>query len=215
MNQQLTNTAADNSREAIINRLEGVIASKVVEREGHIEEIHVLVDKSRSAKQVSRDVQSTFVAWFGETVDHRKISVAQMEGYQTKRTPVGRIAFDRIVSACEPDGRVTVTVALSYEDSEGVGELSAYVGKKGRLKLASDATLLALRKMFDLKFGLTLEDVQKTSLAGEDVVNAVVLLTRDTEESLLVGAAFVKQSDLEAAVKATLDAVNRRLPHLL
>lgn len=215
MNQDFMNKGTDNSKEAMINRLEGVIASKVVEKEGVIEEIHVLVDKTRSSKQVSRDVQSTFVAWFGESVDHRKISVAQMEGFQTKKSHVGRISFERIVASAEPDGRITITVTLSFGDLEGEGELSAYVGKKGRLKLAADATLIALRKMFDLRFGLTLEDVQKNSVAGEDVVNAVILLTRGMEESLLIGASFVKQSDLEATVKATLDAVNRRLPHIL
>lgn len=215
MNQDFMNKGTDNSKEAMINRLEGVIASKVVEKEGVIEEIHVLVDKTRSSKQVSRDVQSTFVAWFGESVDHRKISVAQMEGFQTKKNHIGRISFERIVASAEPDGRITIHVTLSFGDLEGEGELSAYVGKKGRLKLAADATLIALRKMFDLRFGLTLEDVQKHNVAGEDVVNAVILLTRGMEESLLIGASFVKQSDLEATVKATLDAVNRRLPHIL
>lgn len=215
MKQELWQNQTDNSRESVINRLEGVIASKVIEKEGLIEEVHVLVDKTRSPKQVSRDVQSTFVAWFGEALDHRKISVAQLEGFQTKKVATGRISFEKMIHTSEPDGRITISVTLSYEDLEAVGEVSAYVGRRGRLKLSADATLIAIRKMFDLRFGLTLEDVQKTVVGGEEVINSVILLTKGMEECLLVGAAFVKQSDLEATVKATLDAVNRRLPHIL
>lgn len=215
MDQQQLNKAVDNSRESILNRLEGVLASKVIEKDGVIEEVHVLVDKSRSPKQVSRDIQSTFVAWFGESLDHRKISVAQLEGFQTKKVAIGRVTFERMVHTLEPDGKMTISVTLSYESHEGVGEASAYVGKKGRLKLAAEATLLAMRKMLDLKIGLTLEDVQKTTVGGEEVVNAAILLTQGVDECLLIGAAFVKQSDLEATVKATLDAVNRRLPQLI
>lgn len=215
MKQELWQNQTDNSRESVINRLEGVIASKVIERDGFIEEVHVLVDKTRSPKQVSRDVQSTFVAWFGEVLDHRKISVAQLEGFQTKKVPTGRVSFEKMIHTSEPDGRITISVSLSFEDLDGFGEVSAYVGRRGRLKLSADATLIAIRKMFDLKFGLTLEDVQKSTVGGEEVINAVVLLTKGMEESLLVGSAFVKQSDLEATVKATLDAVNRRLPHIL
>lgn len=215
MDQQQLKNASDNSRESILNRLDGVLASKVIEKDGIIEEVHVLVDKSRSPKQVSRDIQSTFVAWFGESLDHRKISVAQLEGFQTKKVSLGRVTFERMVHTLEPDGRMTISVTLSYESYEGTGEASAYVGKKGRLKLAADATLLAMRKMLDLKLGLTLEDVQKSTVGGEEVVNAAVLLTQGVDECLLIGAAFVKQSDLEATVKATLDAVNRRLPQLI
>lgn len=215
MDQQQLKDPTDNSRESILNRLEGVLASKVIEKDGHIEEVHVLVDKTRSAKQVSRDVQSTFVAWFGEPLDHRKISVAQLEGFQTKKLSHGRVAFERMVHTLEPDGKMTIAVTLSYEGLEGTGEASAYVGKKGRLKLAAEATLIAMRNMLDLKLGVTLEDVQKIAIGGEEAVNAVILLSQGVDECLLIGAAFVKQSDLEATVKATLDAVNRRLPQLI
>ena len=50
---------------------------------GGILEIHVVADTARSAKMVARDVESILVAKIGLSIDHRKISVAQVEGKET------------------------------------------------------------------------------------------------------------------------------------
>ena len=50
---------------------------------GGILEIHVVADTARSAKMVARDVESILVAKIGLSIDHRKISVAQVEGEET------------------------------------------------------------------------------------------------------------------------------------
>lgn len=211
MSQEFQSVPQEQNRETILNRIDGVIASKVIEKQGVIDEVHILVDKTKSPKQVSRDVQSIFAAYFDEELDHRKISVAQMDGFQQKAKAVGRVSFERLSYNQHPDGKLELNIQLSFNDREATGVQSAYVGKRGRLKIASEATVDALRQLFQTPIGIVVEDVARTEIAGEEIIHAAITLSRGPQEELMVGSAVVSQSDLEATVKATLDAVNRRM----
>ena len=46
---------------------------------GHILEVHVGALPGRNPKQIARDVESMIVAKLGMPIDHRKISVAQVD----------------------------------------------------------------------------------------------------------------------------------------
>lgn len=64
----------------LLNKIPGVINTKVVaNEEGKPTEIHVLADLSRGPKQIVRDVQSALLASYNLSVDHKIISVAQIE----------------------------------------------------------------------------------------------------------------------------------------
>src|SRR5438067_7038353 len=61
-------------------RLTGVLAVRVVgDRAGRPVEIHVLSDHAKPAKQIVRDVRAVAQTVFGLELDHRIVSVAQLE----------------------------------------------------------------------------------------------------------------------------------------
>jgi hypothetical protein len=80
-----------------------------------------------------------------------------------------------------------------------------------RLALLGDAAARALTELLPLGYGVLVADVQPVATeAGEAVVAAVTLLTPEDEATLL-GVARADDGVAQAAVRAVLDAVNRRL----
>ncbi|MEA3409797.1 MAG: hypothetical protein U9Q95_05565, partial [Candidatus Eisenbacteria bacterium] len=70
--------------ERALTGLKDVRSARIVTNgDGGILEVHVVADSARSAKMVARDVESMLVAKIGLSIDHRKISVAQVEGEET------------------------------------------------------------------------------------------------------------------------------------
>ena len=66
--------------ENLLQSLKGVTSSRVVvSPDGEITEIHVLTEGGLTPKQVVRNVESALLAQLGIKVDHRRISVAQVE----------------------------------------------------------------------------------------------------------------------------------------
>ena len=85
---QKTPTAAE--VQSAIERVRGVMASRVVAEDGAISEVHILAETSRSAKQIVRDVESLCAAQFGIELDHRKVSVALINQTQGDRRQIRR-----------------------------------------------------------------------------------------------------------------------------
>jgi hypothetical protein len=63
----------------LINKIDGVINSKIIVEKEDITEIHILANKLRSAKQIVRDVESCILASFDYRIDRRVVSIAQIE----------------------------------------------------------------------------------------------------------------------------------------
>ena len=67
--------------EEAIHALRDVRSVSIVpDDDGGILEVHVVSDSDRQPKRVARDVESLIVAKLGMAIDHRKISVAQVDG---------------------------------------------------------------------------------------------------------------------------------------
>src|SRR5215218_1468303 len=70
-------------------RLGGVLAVRVVgDRNGRPIEVHVLSDHTKPAKQTVRDVRAVAQTVFGLEIDHRIVSVAQLNT-NDQNAPVG------------------------------------------------------------------------------------------------------------------------------
>jgi hypothetical protein len=66
--------------EDALRRLRGVTSAHIVlDVNGQIAEIHIIADGDRQPKQIVRDVETTVLATLHVKVDHRKISVAQID----------------------------------------------------------------------------------------------------------------------------------------
>lgn len=202
--------------EDIIRQIKDVISARIVtDSNGEITEIHVLAGSGRGPKQVVRDIESAFMAQFGLSVDHKKISVAQMQDEEAART--GLEIRPKVVSVTVLSTGRTTEIKVQLEIGGQVFEgLSAGPNTaNNKLRLISQATVLALEGYLKGTCNLVPEDIVTINLAKRQAVVASVSLVTNIGEERLIGAAFLNHDEREAAVKATLAAVNRRMALLL
>lgn len=207
--------------ENMLRQVKGVVSVKILtDSSGQVSEVHVLATSDRSPKQVVRDIESVFLVSYGIQIDHKKISVAQLsdkesfksdlQGSNTYYRP--RISGVTMLSA----GRmVEAKVSLQIGQDHFEGCASGPGTANNRLRLVSQATLMSLEKCLEGAGNFLTEDVSVITVSGcQAVISSVTLMTNSGEERL-IGAAFVHNDEREAAVKATLSAINRRLDTLL
>ena len=202
--------------EDIIRQIKDVISARIVTDEaGEIVEIHVLAGSSRTPKQIVRDIESAFMAQFGVSIDHKKISVAQMQDDEGPRSVLEvrpKLAAVNVKSG----GRTTeAKVDLEIGNELFGGTASGPSTANNKLRVISQAALLAMEGYMKGTCNMVTEDIVRISLAGRDAVAVSVSLITNIGEERLIGAALINHDEREAAVKATLAAVNRRMALLL
>lgn len=196
--------------EAILCRLRGVIAVSVVgDPDGELAEVHVLASSDRSPKQVVRDVESALMARLGYAIDHKKVSVAQVEDNSVSYDHT-RLKFSD-VSISLNGSRTEATVRLAKDGAVYSGSAQGTGSSNGQMKLIATATLRAIEDSGLSAASLTLEDATETVAGGRRVAVVLVTMTNDRGEDVLAGSAVIKQDVWKGVVNATLDAVNRRL----
>lgn len=202
--------------EDIIRQIRDVISARIVTNEsGEITEIHVLAGSGRGPKQVVRDIESAFMAQFGIHLDHKKISVAQLQEDDDKNIDEGLRPRLMSVSLKTVGRHMDSQVQLEIGDAIYDGSASGPTSASNKLRIVVVATVKALEAYLKGTCSLVANDVAVIRLGDlQAVVVSVSLLTNLGEEKL-VGAALVRSDDREATVKATLSAVNRRLALLM
>ena len=195
-------------------RLPSVDAVRIVGNSDGITEVHVVAPPDKPAKQVVRDIQSLAMARFGANIDRRAISVVQIAG---ESTPAAEGERPRIVAIDEkPDGdRVTVAVTLEWRNEQYRGEASGPMVPSARLRLVGEAVLRAMEEVFGGSAPLALDAIGVQSVGARDIMIAVVVTAEGKKEEVHVGTALTSGEDGNAAVRAVLDALNRRIPQLL
>jgi hypothetical protein len=117
------------------------------------------------------------------------------------RPPLLRVAFTSSNKKSE------ATVALGSQDNEVVGEATGEQTPHGLMVLA-EATLEAV----DQLLGGSQIELLGASLVTVVGQEAVLVVVRESDGVAMLGAALVREGPVpDAAVRATLDAVNRRL----
>ncbi|KGG80095.1 hypothetical protein [Caloranaerobacter azorensis] len=196
--------------EQFINQIKSVLSCKIVADEnGSIQEIHILSDTKRSPKQVSRDVQSGLISRFGLDIDHKKISIAQIDEKVAEnkdfRLKLKTIEFSTLGT------KVFIKVILEKDEEVFEGEISGINTVSNSQRLLGTAALKAVEKFLGTEDNFILEDIKTIELAGREVVVSAVTFVTNNYEKLLSGCAFVNRDKKEAVVKATLDAINRSI----
>lgn len=204
--------------EQALSQVAEIKAARVVtSAEGVIQEIHVLALPSKPPKQLVRDIESTIMASFGIPVDHKKISIAQLGQEMLPKEETSKEPNrPRIKSINNQVSGVmaTVTVDLELEGDPYIGEASGAASQTGRLRLVAQATLNAVEQYTHGSHSFALEDVTIVQLGREKVAVSCMALVTPLGEQTFVGSALVRQNDNDAIVKATLDAINRRMGFL-
>lgn len=196
--------------EKVIRQLREVLSSRVVvDKNGAIQEIHVLVSSKRAPKQVVRDIESALLASHGIVVDHRKISVAQMQG------TLLRSAKDRLrvadVELTINGTKAEATVHLQRGSDTFSGQAAGQGSQPNQLRLIAYATVRAVEQAYSMTDQIAVEDINpNVMVAGRQIVVAVVNMLSHHGEDILTGSALVRNDINRAVVNAVLDALNRR-----
>jgi hypothetical protein len=200
-------------------------ARVVASNDGVIQEVHVLALPTKQPKQLVRDIESTLMAQFGIPIDHKKISIALLgrdsikpESTPPAETEVGRttVVRPRILSinATVTGVQASASVELEIGGNEFVGNASGPASQTGRLRLVALATLDAVSQYSDTAVSFALEDVAILKLGREKVAVSCIALVSSLGEQTFSGSAMVRQNDNDSVVRATLDAINRRMGFL-
>lgn len=120
-----------------------------------------------------------------------------------------RLRFDHVDVTTEPDGqcRAQVTIAFGERviktsaagDSEGIGTLKA----------AAVATLRAIEEAAESRFTSSLADLDHVNALGKDLIAVLVDIVFEGREVQVFGSCQIAGNDVDAAVKAALNATNR------
>ncbi len=126
------------------------------------------------------------------------------EGTATSRP--ARIPFRRVLvssSSWRSEAQVVLGEGEREITGSAAGERSTHA-----LEVVAEATLQAARQIVPGR-DFTLVDVTLTTALGRE---AVLVLVRDDDDTEMLGASLVRAAPVtETAVRATLDAINRRL----
>lgn len=215
MNQGISPATIQEIEDALSQVAEIRAARVVSSVEGLIQEIHVLASPLKSPKQIVRDIESTIMARFGISIDHRTVSIAQLGRESEPRDPrdKGRARI-KGVSVDVMGIRATAKVTLELDGDTYEGVVEGPASTTGRRRLVAQATLATVGQYVHGDFGFALEDVTLVDLGRERVAVSCVVLVTPMGEQPLAGSAFARQGENESIVRATLDAINRRLNFL-
>lgn len=217
MDQHVADTSVEDI-EQVLTRIAEIKAARVVASpEGDILEIHVLASPSKAPKQLVRDIESTLMARFDIPVDHKKISIAQLGAEAVAATgaekPEDRSIRPRIhsINASESGLLSEACVTLEVGGEMYEGQASAPSSQTGRQRIIAQATLNAIGRLAQVTHTFALEDVAIIRLGREDVAVSCVTIVSPLGEQSFTGSALVRQNEKDSIVRATLDAINRRM----
>jgi len=216
--EQLISSALITEIEGALSQVAEIRAARVVtSATGAIDEIHVLALPSKAPKQLVRDIESTLQAAFGIAIDHKKISIAQLGQENVPQIDSAKVqarAQIKSINAEVAGVYVNMAVSLELEGEIFVGKATGPASRTGRDRLVAEATLDGITQYLQGAFTFALEDVEIVRLGRESIAVSCVVLVTSLGEQAFAGSALVRQNEKDSIVRATLDAINRRLGFL-
>jgi hypothetical protein len=110
---------------------------------------------------------------------------------------------------------VTASVTLASGTRTAAGEAHGVASQSGVHKAVAMATLRAVEELVGGAVRVELEHLEVTMMGSERTVVVRLTLLSHAGTELLTGAAAVREDVRQAVIRATLDALNRRLELLL
>jgi hypothetical protein len=160
-----------------------------------------------------RDVESILYVRGGVRVDHRKISLVQVAESSIQPAQV-RVRLLDIGGISGDSEAVMVTLGMDDQRVQGIGR--RHSGQEAQPEqLAGYATIHALDQLIGARGQFRLERMERQPFGQLEVYLTHLSLTTDDGVETLLGISVVRDDDPAAAVRAILDAVNRRLQRLL
>ncbi len=91
-----------------------------------------------------------------------------------------------------------------------MGEAEGIKSEKNTLVIAANSTLNAIKKAVDLDCFIV-DDIQSAHVAGKDVMLSAVTYIDRGRENMLIGSAVLQSNKIDSTIKATLNAINRKI----
>lgn len=192
----------------IINKINGVLSTKIVDKDNDIQEMHILANTLRAPKQIVRDIESILLTSFDYRIDRKVISIAQIETDDCD--PIKRIKFGGISLDVEAK-MLECSVKLLYEEVEFFVTQVGIKTVANRKKIVAKATIDAVEKILGQAYVFDVQDVISTTNKNITFISVLVNMVTNESEQTMVGSAIVENDINEAIAKATLAAINRRV----
>jgi hypothetical protein len=209
--------------ESDLVKVPGVKSARVVGN-GEPSEIHIVASSERTPKQLVRDVQSLAMAGYQLSIDHRIVSVVQLEEDKPAEAASSnghssngnRPIISYIIAVNDEYGR-RVDLGIKWPDgtsSGGVGQLGA--SRQGRARAGADAMVQAVNiKLGEAGMSADLDHVFLVAASdGAEVVTVRLSLSEGGRYQMLLGSANSDGDLVAGAARATLHALNRKLSTL-
>lgn len=110
---------------------------------------------------------------------------------------------------------VTASVTLSSGEGQATGEARGAASQTGVHRAVATATLRAVELLVEGQVRVELDHLEVTPMGTERTVVVALTLLSSRGAERLTGAAAVREDVRQAVIRATLDALNRRLEVLL
>ncbi len=195
--------------EHFLNNIKSVLSSKVIiDSNNEIREIHVLADNSRHTKQIARDIRTALLSKFNQDVDYKIISVAQIDRNMSFNSDF-RLLYEGYINETTQD-KIKIKTKLTWDGKEFMGEAEGFKSEKQSLIVAAKSTLDAIRQAINNDCFIV-EDIQYAKITGEKALIIAVNQINNGKENISVGASIIESNQIDAAIKSTLNAINRKL----
>lgn len=202
------------SIEQFLMKIQSVIGSKVImDSNGVIEEIHIVSDLRRSPKQILRDVEAILISEFDQSVDYKKISIAQVKGDSVKTEQDPRIRL-RSIEYGNCGTSIDVTVTLEKFGERYTSTQSGIKTAFNVMRLAGTTTLNAVENYLGIHDVFVFEDSKEVILGNTKIIAVSITSIYHHREETYIGTAKVVTDLNEAVTRATLDAINRHILQL-
>jgi len=193
-----------------LQQIDSVISSKIIiGEESQIEEIHIVSNGTRNPKQIARDVESVLLANFDYRIDHRKISVAQLDDIDIRKIKP-RLKLNGI-SKETSGNKANVKVSILKADEEFVALKTGINSNRNIERMLAEATVMAVEDSLGINDLFIVEDIRNINIASVQVVVVLVSSLMNGQEIILSGSCVVKNDYYLSVAKATLDSINRFL----
>lgn len=179
----------------------------VLDDNGKIEEIHIVSNGKRPAKQLSRDIKSILIASYNIDVDYKKISIAELPKMKLEkkfpRLKLEGISYESNIQ------KASVKVNLSENGNIYTHSENGINTSRNIERMLVNSTLKSVEKALNVEDMFILEDIKTVQFSADNVVLVIIIYILDGEEKRMCGSSFIKNDYRQSVVKSTLDAINK------
>jgi hypothetical protein len=120
-----------------------------------------------------------------------------------------RLRFDRAQAREAEDGQLLVEVVFTFGGRTFEAAVAYSREGKGALEAAAEATLKAIQEAVEGRFSCALVDLDHVNALGKDLIAVLVDVNFEGRQVQVFGSCQKAGTEIDAAVKATLNATNR------